>query len=269
VESGQLLHPPIPTSCNWNSNINLTQGGPFVHQIEGAILTRPVVEDVEEMSAPAVSISVASTDLLIRPLNRSVPELNLCGGSAGVRPRATSLQDYRCLKSPYGNQTVDGPIAMRSLPIPSISPPSFEGLGSGKPLNVEALPFIPPHSLKTPPAVPSEGATTATTTTPPTQDPRSIVEPPSPHPGGKGFNLISSTVKPVAPVTITTGIGSPSKQGFTRAERRAVETVINVLLEMKSKGDARASPGSLPPLILAKDRTVYKNAGTGRIDSGG
>jgi hypothetical protein len=148
---------------------------------------------------------------------------------------------------------------MRSLPISSISPPSFEGLGSGKPLNVEALPFIPPHSLKTPPAVPSEGATTATTTTPPTQDPRSIVEPPSPHPGGR--DLISSTVKPVAPVTITTGIGSPSKQGFTRAERRAVETVINVLLEMKSKGDARASPGSLPPLILAKDRTVYKNAG--------
>ena len=149
---------------------------------------------------------------------------------------------------------------MRSLPVPSTPPPSFERLGSGKPLNVEAPPFIPPPGLKTPPTMPSEGVTT--TTTPPTQDPRSIVEPPSPHLVGRdSTSSTSSTVKLVMPVTTTTGTGLPSKQGFTRAERRAVETVINVLLEMKGKGDARASPGSLPHLILAKDRTVYKNAG--------
>lgn len=55
--------------------------------------------------------------------------------------------------------------------------------------------------------------------------------------------------------------GPSSKQGFTKAERRAVETVINVLLEMKSKGEVRASPGNLPQLILAKDRTVYRGVG--------
>lgn len=37
--------------------------------------------------------------------------------------------------------------------------------------------------------------------------------------------------------------------------------MINVLLEMKSKGVARVSSRNLPPLILGKDRMVYKGAG--------
>jgi len=31
---------------------------------------------------------------------------------------------------------------------------------------------------------------------------------------------------------------------------------------MKSKGEVRASPVKLPPLILAKDRMVYRNVGS-------
>ena len=68
----------------------------------------------------------------------------------------------------------------------------------------------------------------------------------------------ASTVGPETPVTTT----KPGlRQGFTRAERRAVETVINVLLEMKSKGEERARPEKLPALILAKDRAVYRRVG--------
>jgi len=37
--------------------------------------------------------------------------------------------------------------------------------------------------------------------------------------------------------------------------------VINVLLEMKSKGEPRADPGYLPQLLLAKNRGVYRNVG--------
>ena len=68
-------------------------------------------------------------------------------------------------------------------------------------------------------------------------------------------------MKSVVPVTTTEVSGQPSKQEFTGAERRAVETVINVLLEMKSKGEARAGPGNLPQLLLAKNRGVYRNVG--------
>jgi len=71
----------------------------------------------------------------------------------------------------------------------------------------------------------------------------------------------TSTVRPVVPVTTTVKSGPSSKDVFTGAERRAVETVINVLLEMKSKGEARAGPGNLPQLVLAKNRGVYRNVG--------
>lgn len=37
--------------------------------------------------------------------------------------------------------------------------------------------------------------------------------------------------------------------------------MINVLLGLKSKGQARVSPRNLAPLLLAKDRTVYRGVG--------
>ena len=66
----------------------------------------------------------------------------------------------------------------------------------------------------------------------------------------------------MVPVRTTTKPGPPTKQRFTKAEWRAVETVINVLLEMKSRGESRVSSKNLPPLILANGRMVYKSAGS-------
>src|SRR5258707_9487227 len=114
-----------------------------------------------------------------------------------------------------------------------------------------------------------------TMTSPPASDPGPIEEPveeeprlSSPHLEGmtltsstSSVTSAASTVKPVVPVTTTVKPGPSSKRGFTGAERRAVEVVINVLLEMKSKGEARAGPGNLPQLVLAKDRTVYRGVG--------
>ena len=245
---------------------------PPSRQIEEAILTRPVVEDTEEIPGPPCFDSRGKRiDLLIRPFNRSVSEVVL-GGNAGVmRPRANSLQDDRRLKSPSGNLTLESPVPMRSLPTPGVTLPPFGVLASRKPLNVGAPPFIPPSDLKTPPTEPSEDITT--TISPPAPNPSPTVEPaeetPSPPLRLKARDSISSiasvsstsTVKPASPVTTPTKSVLPSKQGFTRAERRAVETVINVLLEMKSKGEARASAAKLPPLILAKDRAVYRHVG--------
>jgi hypothetical protein len=64
------------------------------------------------------------------------------------------------------------------------------------------------------------------------------------------------------PVTTVTRPTLCARHRFTRAERRAVETVINVLLEMKSKGEGRVSTKILPPLILAKDRAIYRGVGS-------
>jgi len=251
-----------------------TDDRPPSRQIEEAILTRPVVEDAEGRSGPRSFDSRGRCiDLLIRPLNRSVSELALGGNAGGVRPRANSLQDERRLRSPFGNPLLEDPIATKSLPTPGTTPP-FGGFASGRPLNVEAPPFIPPPGLETPPTKPLEDTTT-TTISPSAPDHSHTAEPveqtrsPFFHPEGRDSTPLSSpassassTVKPMASIITATKPGPPSKQGFTRAERRAVETVINVLLEMKSKGEARASPVKLPPLILAKDRTVYRNVGS-------
>ena len=242
---------------------------PPSRQVEEAILIRPVAEDAEEISGPPCFDSKGKRiDLLIRPFNRSVSEVALGGNVGVVRPRANSLQDDRRLKSPSGNLTLEGPVTTRSLPAPRITLPSFGELASGKPLNVEAPPFVPIPDLKTPP---SEDI--MTTIFPPASDPSPTVGPaeetPSPSLHLEGRDSISSiasvsstsTVKPASSVTTTMKSGPPSKPTFTRAERRAVETVINVLLEMKNKGGARASPAKLPPLILAKDRAIYRNLG--------
>ena len=245
---------------------------PPSRQIEEAILTRPVVEDAEEIPGPPCFDSRGKRiDLLIRPFNRSVSEVAFRGNIGGVRPRTNSLQDDRRLKSPSGNLTLDDPVTMRSLPTPGITSP-LGGLASGKPLNVEAPSFIPTPGLRTPPTEPS-GDTTTTIISPPASVPNPVMESaegtclPALHfEGGDSTSSASSTtstVKPTAPVTTTTTKSEPRpKQGFTRAERRAVETVINVLLEVKSKGEAHANPAKLPPLILAKDRAVYKGVGT-------
>jgi len=236
-------------------------------------MTHPVVEGANERFAPrSPEFRALWANPLIRRFNRSVSELALGGNGGGIRPRANSLQDDRLLKSPSGKPALEDHIAMRSLPTPGVTPSSFGGLGSGKPLNVEALPFVPPPGLETPPTESSED--TPTTVSPSTPDPSPIVEPiqetrsPFPHPERRGsISSISSvpstpsTVKPSTAVTTTIKPGPPPKWGYTRCERRAVETVINVLLEMKSKGEVRASPGNLPPLILAKDRKVYRNVG--------
>lgn len=240
-------------------------GRPPSRQIEEAILAHPIVEGPEERLGPCCFDSSGQhTDLFIRPLSRSVSELTLCGNAVGVRPRANSLQDGRRLTSPSGSGILEDFVTMKSLPTPGMAPPLFGGPAPGKSLNVEAPPFIPPPGLKTPPTEPSGDAATSS---PPAPDPSPIAEPvdetcpPSPHVEGGDFNSSTSTVKPMASVATTMDSEPPSKQVFTSAERRAVETVINVLLEMKSKGQARASPGNLPPLILAKDRTVYRNVG--------
>lgn len=65
----------------------------------------------------------------------------------------------------------------------------------------------------------------------------------------------------MAPAAVTLRSGPPAKLIFTKAERRAVETVINVLLEVKSKGEAHVSSRRLPNLILTKDKMVYKGVG--------
>ena len=243
---------------------------PPSRQIEEAILTRPVVEDVEEFSGPPCFDSRGERiDLLTRPFKRSVSELILGGNTGGVRPRANSLQNDRQLRSPPRNPSLGGPVGTRSLPTPGTMSPSFGELASGKSLNVEAPPFIPTSGSNTPPTMPSEDATT---TSPPTQDHSPPVEPveearlsPLHLEGRDTISLSSSassiTVKPTTPVITTAKLWLPSKLGYTRNERRAVETVINVLLELKSKGEARGNPTKLPPLILAKDRTVYKRVG--------
>lgn len=248
---------------------------PPSRQIEEAILTRPVVEDTEETPGPPCFDSRGQRiELLTRPFNRSVSELTLGGNVGGIRPRTNSLQDDRRFRSPSGNLTLEDPVALRSLPTPGTTPPLLGELASGKLLNVDAPPFIPVPGLKTPPAKPLDDTTT--TISPPAPDHSSTVGPVektetrSPSLLFEGRDSISSissasstasTVKPAAPVTATKKSGPLSKQRFTAAERRAVETVINVLLEMKGKGEARASPAKLSPLILAKDRAVYKNVG--------
>lgn len=245
---------------------------PPSRQIEEAILTHPMVEDVEDIPGPPCFDSRGRRiDLLIRPLNRSISELAPGGSAGGVRLRANSLQDDRRLKSPSEDLTIEGPVPIRSWPTPNVTLPSFARLVSVKPLNVEAPPFVPTPGLKTPPAEPSEDTTT---TSPLTLDPEPTVESveesrsPSLHLEERdptslvsSISSTASTVKPAEPVTTIMKSAPPSKQGFTKAERRAVETVINVLLEMKGKGEARASPAKLPPLVLAKDRAVYKHVG--------
>ena len=235
-------------------------------------MTRPVVENAEEIpGTPCFDSGGRRIDLLTRPFDRSVSEMVLGGNAGMVRPRANSLQDGRRLKSPSENLTLEGPISMRSLPTPTIPPLSFGEIAPGKPLNVEAPPFIPVPGLKTPPTEPSEDTTT--TISPPAPDPSPTVEPaketPSPSLSLKERDPIppttsvssTPTVKPESPVITPIKSGSPSRIGFTRAERRAVETVINVLLEMKSKGEARTGAAKLAPLVLAKDRGVYRRVG--------
>ena len=164
---------------------------------------------------------------------------------------------------------------MRSLPTPTVTPTVVEGQELGKPLNVKAPPFIPSPS-SSPPNEPTEDF--ATTASSPLSDPSSTEESDqgtrSPSPQLERRHSISSicsvsfahsTIKPtpaVVPVATTTRPGPPTKQRFTKTEWRAVETVINVLLEMKSRGEPRANSKNLFPLILAKDRMVYKNAGS-------
>jgi len=242
---------------------------PPSRQIEEAILTHPVVEDAEEIPAPPCFDSRGKrSDLLTRPFDRSVSEVVLGGNAGVVRPRANSLQDGRRPKPPSGNLNLEGPVSMRSLPTPTIPPLSFGELAPGKPLNVEAPPFIPVPGSEVPPTEPSTA-----TISPPAPDPSPTVEPaeetpsPSLSPQGRGpipsTTSVSSTptVKPESPVITPMKSRSPSGLGFTRAERRAVETVINVLLEMKSKGEARTGAAKLAPLVLAKDRGVYRRVG--------
>ena len=232
------------------------------------------VGDIEEKPGPRSFDSKGRPiDLLTRPFDRSVSELTLSVGPGMVRPRANSLQDDRRLNSPPGDLTLKDHILMRSLPMPNAKPPSPCGLGSTKPLNVEALPFIPSSNPNTPPSEPLEDPTTVVS--PPAPDPGSIEDPVEetrlPPLRLEGIDSTSSacstsstpsTVKPaVVPVTNITRPAPVVKQRFTQAERRAVETVINVLLELKSKGKNRVSPKDLPHLILAKDRTVYRGVG--------
>lgn len=242
-------------------------GRPPSRQIEEAVLTRSVVEDAEEDSGPPCFDSRGERiDLLTRPFNRSVSELALGGNPGGVRPRANSLQDDRRLRSPPRNLSLDGPILMKSLPTLGTTPPPFEELASGKPLNVEAPPFVPTPGSNTPPTNPSEDTTT--TVPPSALDHSPIVESVEPlsspfHLEGRDSISLSSsvssiTVKPITPVKS----GLPSNKWFSRNERRAVEMVINILLELKGKGEARVNPTKLPPLILARDRKVYKHVGS-------
>lgn len=239
-------------------------------------MNRPVVEDAEEQPGPRSFDSQGrSIDLLTRPFNRSVSELALGMGTGAARPRANSLQDDRRLKSPSDNLTLEDHILLRSLPTPTVTPTVVEGQASGKPLNVEAPPFIPSPS-NSPPNEPTEDFAMTVSSPPPdpspTEEPVQGTRSPSPQlerrdsiSSACSASSASSTVKPapvVVPVTTTTKLGPPTKQRFTKAERRAVETVINVLLEMKSRGESRANSKNLPPLILAKDRMVYKNAGS-------
>ena len=247
-----------------------TDNRPLSRQIEEAILTRPAAEDAEERSGGrCFDPGSRHADPLIRLLNRSVSELALCGNAVG-RPRANSLQDGRRLKSPSGNLNLEDPVALRSLPAPAIIPPSLGELASGKPLNVEAPPFIPPPGLESPPTKPSKDVTR--TTSPPAPDSSPVMEPiektrpltPHLEEGDltSSISSTSSTVKPLVSVIAATKPGLPPKPGFTKAERRAVETVINVLLDMKSQGEARATPGGLPALLLVKDRSIYRGVGS-------
>lgn len=235
-------------------------------------MVHPVEGPEERSDSRYFDVGDWRTDLLIRPINRSVSELTLCGNGIGVRPRANSLQDDRRFTSPSGSETLGDPVAMRSLLTPVIPPLLSGRLAPGRSLNAGAPPFIPPPGLKTPPTEPSEDATTMipplTPNLSPIVEPVEETHPPSPHLGGEDFTSSAcstsstlSTVKPMVPVIAAVGSELPLKQGYSRAERRAVETVINVLLEMKSKGEGRVSLGSLPPLVLAKDRTVYRNVG--------
>lgn len=235
----------------------------------------PVSEHVEEQSGPrSFDSNGRCISLLTGPFNRSVSELALRGDTGTVRPRANSLQDDRRFKSPSREPTLADHIATRSLPIPRTMPFLFGGLELGKPLNVEASPFIPSPGMTTPPSERSDDVTTTISCPSPDLSlaTRPAEESPSPplRFGRRGSvsstsSICStpSTVKPdVAPATVTAASEPPTKHRFTKAERRAVETVINVLLETKSKGDTRVSSRSLPRLILVKDRSVYKGVGS-------
>lgn len=246
---------------------------PPSRQIEEAILNHPVFEDEGEHSGPhSPDPNGRHTSVFARSFNRSVSELALCGNIGTARPRSNSLQDDRCLKSPSHEPTLRDHIAMRSLPIPRGTPLSFGGLASGNPLNVGASPFIPSPVMMTPPNEPSEDA--ATTISPPSPGP-SLTTKLTRETGSPSLRLervdsalsasscsTPSTVKPdVEQANLTKKPRQPTKPEFTKGERRAVETVINVLLERKGKGQARVNPKHLPNLILAKDKTIYRSVG--------
>jgi len=134
-------------------------------------------------------------------------------------------------------------------------------------LNAEALPFVLPPGLKTPPAEFSEHVTTTIFPPAPVHCPiRELVEEPRPpSPPLEGRDTTPST----SSTSSTTWCRLPPRrnrghQVFTRAEPRAVETVVSVLLEMKSKGEARAGPGNLPRSVLAKNGGITGTLGTGR-----
>lgn len=224
----------------------------------------PVVEDAEEPFGPrSFDSSGRLISLLNRPFNRSVSEPALRRNPSIVRPRTNSLQDDWRTESPSRKLTLEDHIIMRSLPLPHPPPLSFGGFEFWQPFDVEARPFIPSLDMTIPP---EDAASRFTPTTKPAEG--TLPPPVRLETWGPASLTPSSWSTPstvnavVAPATTTTKSEPPTQRGFTKAERRAVETVINVLLEMKGKGEARVSIKSLPHLILAKDRTVYKGVGS-------
>ena len=268
--------PASPTSHPTSVQLEL-QGPPPVddhppsRQVEEAILTRPAVEEAETIPGPPCFDSRGRRiDILTRPFNRSVSERAHGESANGMRPRANSLQDDRRPRLLSGNPTFEDPFTTESLPTPRIVLPSLGELMLRKPLSIEAPAFIPTPSLRALPPKPSDSATTKVSF-PGTLDPdptlETIEETRSPFVRLEERYSVRMrpptcpTASTVKPETLVDTTKSGPNYGFTRGERRAVETVINVLLELKSKGEERGRPDTLPALILAKDRAVYRRVG--------
>ena len=246
-QPGSPLVNPIAAQLE---RLALVDGRPPSYQLEE--------EDAEESSGPRSFDSTGRPiSLLNKPLNRSASEPTLGGNPKAVRPRANSLQDDRRPNSLSRKLTLTDHILMRSLPTPRTTPPSLWGLESGKSWNIGASPFIPSLGM-TPPSEPSE-----TTILPPIGPAGGTRQPFFRFERRGSDSPTSSTAEPVvAPAPLAMESGLSTQPRFTQAERRAVETVINVLLEMRSRGKAPVSSRSLPHLILARDRMIYKGVGS-------